>query len=129
MLARHGLPFRADDICEVEPRQEDACAAADALLARPDRPTALFCMNDRIAIGAMKAALRRGMRIPEELAVMGYDGSSLCTVIEPELTSVRVDIEEIGRRSAQILIDLIEEKPVGPVQIVVQPRLALRATT
>ena len=129
VLARHGLPFRADDICEVEPRQEDACAAADALLARPDRPTALFCMNDRIAIGAMKAALRRGMRIPEELAVMGYDGSSLCTVIEPELTSVRVDIEEIGRRSAQILIDLIEEKPVGPVQIVVQPRLALRATT
>ena len=42
---------------------------------------------------------------------------------------MRVDIEEIGRRSAQILIDLIEEKPVGPVQIVVQPRLALRATT
>lgn len=129
VLERHGLPFRADYVCEVEPRQEDACAAADTVLARPDRPTALFCMNDRIAIGVMKAALRRGMRIPEELAVMGYDGSSLCTVIEPELTSVRVDIEEIGRRSARILIDLIEEKPIGPAQIVIQPRLSLRATT
>ena len=76
VLCRHGLPFHPAYICPVEPHIETARQAVDRMLAQSDAPTALFCMNDCLAVGAMKAAVRRGLRVPDQLAIIGYDGSS-----------------------------------------------------
>lgn len=128
-LERHGIAVDPSYMYMVEPQQEDAMTIVDTILSQETPPTALFCMNDRIAIGAMKAALRRGLRIPDDLAVVGYDGSSLCTVIEPELTSVRVDTDTMGRMSARMLIDLIQGIRPARMQTVLQPVLVERGST
>ncbi len=129
VLRRHGLPFHPAYICPVEPHIETVRQAVDRMLAQSDAPTALFCMNDCLAVGAMKAAVRRGLRVPDELAIVGYDGSSLCRATEPELSSVRVDGSGMGRRGAHMLIDLIEGRLLSESRVVMQPELTLRGTT
>lgn len=128
-LARHGIEVDPSYLYTVAPTQQAAMEAVDEILLQDTPPTALFCMNDRIAVGAIKAALRRGLRIPDDLAVVGYDGSSLCTVIEPELTSVRVDTDTMGRMSARMLIDRIQGKEPDCMQTVLQPTLVVRNST
>lgn len=129
VLRRHDLPFRPKYVCPVEPRIETARQAVDRMLSLPEAPTALFCMNDCLAVGAMKAALRRGLRVPNQLAIIGYNGSGLCRATEPELSSVRVDGSGMGRRSARMLIDLIEGRLLSETRVVMQPELTLRGTT
>lgn len=110
----------------VEPTVERALACASMLLALPDRPTALFCTNDTIAIGAMKAALRAGLRIPEDIAIVGFDDSEISRLVEPELTTVRVDKTAMGRIAAECLVAQIEgdapQKQIlqTPVELVVR---------
>lgn len=110
-MAAHQLTVEPAYSRTVEPTREDALRCVQALLQTETPPTALFCMNDQIAIGAIKAALRLGLRVPESLAVVGFDGSAVCTVIEPELTSVSVDTAAMGRLGAQTLIGMIGGKP------------------
>lgn len=129
VLSRHGLSVQTEYICAVEPHIETARQAVADLLALPEAPTALLCMNDCLAVGAMKAALRCGLRVPDQLAIIGYDGSSLCRATEPELSSVRVDGSGMGRRGARMLIDLIEGRLLAESRIVMQPTLTLRGTT
>jgi len=84
------------------------------MLSLPDRPTAIFCTNDTIAVGTLKAALRAGLRIPQDLAIVGFDDSEISHLVEPELTTVRVDKAAMGRIAAEQLIAQIEgELPKG----------------
>ncbi len=69
---------------------QSATEAALRLLSRPDRPSAVFAFNDVLAAGVMKAARRLGLRLPEDLAVVGFDDSSVCPMMEPELSSIHV---------------------------------------
>lgn len=128
-MERNGLPVDPRYICSSDPNQQDAIRCVSSLLSLEDPPTALFCMNDSIAVGAIKAALRHGLRVPDDLAVVGFDGSSICTVIEPELTSIAVDTEAMGRLSAKTLIKLIEGKQPSSMQVVLQPQLQIRASS
>ncbi len=116
-------------IQSVEPTVEDAIRCASSLLSLTDRPTALFCTNDTIAVGAVKAALRMGLRIPQDIAVIGYDDSEICKMIEPELTSIRVDTQMLGRLAAENLISMINNQPVTPGEILVKTELIVRQTT
>lgn len=129
VLSRHELSVQPEYVCAVEPHIETARQAVAELLALSEAPTALLCMNDCLAVGAMKAALRCGLRVPDQLAIIGYDGSSLCRATEPELSSVRVDGSGMGRRGARMLIDLIEGRLLAESRIVMQPTLTLRGTT
>jgi LacI family transcriptional regulator len=72
-------------------------AAANELLAAPERPDALFCMNDVLALGALQAGREAGLRVPEDLGVVGIEDSTLARHSEPSLTSVRVHPDEAGR--------------------------------
>lgn len=76
---------------DVDANELCAETCAREMLSCPERPTALLCTNDTIAVGAMKAAMRMGLRIPEDVAVIGFDDSYVSRVIEPELTTVRID--------------------------------------
>jgi DNA-binding LacI/PurR family transcriptional regulator len=113
-------------------------AATDAtrnLLGLPEPPTALFAVTDAMAIGALRAARERGVRVPDELAVVGMDDIELSAYTDPPLTTVRIEKEAMGRLAAEWLIALIEGT-VGaramaevPIELIVRGTCGKVATT
>ena len=99
------------------------------LLKLEERPTAVFCTNDTVAAGAMKAVIRAGLRIPEDMAVVGFDDSSVSRVVEPELTTVRIDMDQMGRLAAEKLFDLIEDNPSAETRIEIPTELIVRRSS
>ena len=102
--------------------------AARRLLARAERPTAVFASNDDMAAGAIFAAHEFGLRIPEELSVTGFDDTQLASIIYPPLTTIHQPSYEMAYRATELLIELIKGKPLaGPVKL--GHRLVKRAST
>ncbi len=91
--------------------------------------TALFAANDQMAIGAIKAAKDLGIVIPDELAVMGFDNIFVSSLIEPQLTTINVPKFDMGYQAMNLLIDIIENKPVSNNKIFLQGNLVTRNST
>ena len=87
---------------------------------------ALFAQNDRMAVGAIKAARDYGRRVPEDLAVVGFDDMPLASYFDPPLTTVRQDIFEHGRQGARLLIERIERSHLPVQQVVIPCELVVR---
>lgn len=126
-LARHGLEPR--HILDIEPTLEAGERAMAGLLKLEDRPTAAFCTNDTVAAGAMKAVIRAGLRIPEDVAIVGFDDSTVSHIVEPELTTVRIDMDRMGRLAAEKLFELIEGTPSAETRIVIPTELIVRRSS
>ena len=107
---------------------EGGRVAAERLLALPEPPTAILGANDQMAIGAIHAAWRRGLRVPHDLSVVGFDDIPVANYLAPALTTVRQPIAEMGRRTAATLIDLLEgERDASPIgDFCLQPELIIR---
>ncbi|MEV5989485.1 LacI family DNA-binding transcriptional regulator [Streptomyces sp. NPDC052051] len=107
---------------------EGARTATEAALTTPGpRPTALVCDDDKLAIGAYKAARRLGLRIPDDLSVTGLDDLTLATAVDPELTTVHLDAELFGRRGMQALLALLDDHT--PDQTDIPVHLVVRGST
>jgi len=91
--------------------------------------TALFAYNDISAIGAMRAFEEAGLRIPEDISVVGFDDISLAAFSIPPLTTVRQPLQRIGRIAAQTLLDRIEDRAEFIAEIAVEPELIARKST
>ena len=87
------------------PRVDSGYAAAHALLSAHDDLTALFCYNDLSAIGALQAAKALGRRVPDDLAIAGFDDTPLAALVTPALTTCRVPVYDMGRAAMKLLID------------------------
>jgi LacI family transcriptional regulator len=98
---------------------------------RPDHPTAIFAASDTIAIGLLQAAFQEGIRVPDELSIVGFDDVDTATYIVPPLTTVSQRGPEMGEMAAELILDMIEKKrPVDDVEdVVVTPRLVVRQST
>ena len=118
----------AQDIRMCDADVDDAARAAMELLDRPDRPTAVFGANDVVAAGILKAARRLGLRVPEDLAVVGFDDSSVCGMLEPELTSVRINCRKMGELCVERLRALLAGEDC-PLVTTVPTQLHIRGTT
>ena len=82
--------------------------AASILLDRPNRPTALFCFNDRMAMGAYQAAAERGLNIPRDLSVVGFDNQeNIADVLQPPLTTAELPHYDMGYWGVNTLLDII----------------------
>ena len=123
-----GLSTDARQIRLCDPAVDSAETACEELLARPDRPTAILAANDMLAAGAMKAARRLGLRVPEDLAVTGVDDSNICGLLEPELTSVHIDCRRMGELAAARLQSLLEGETDVPQVTVVPTQLRVRGS-
>lgn len=108
-----GLPFEPELIQKVEFTFEGGCHALEAFLTMDDLPTAIFACNSLMAIGAIKTAKAAGIRVPEELSVMGFDDIPETTIVEPALTVVARDLPHVGRQVAEILFERIHEDVSG----------------
>lgn len=91
---------------------ESGYQAACQLLALPERPTAIFASNDEMATGVYRAALERGLKIPGDLSLIGFDDSPIASWISPPLTTVRMAISDMGRAAADCLLSDENERLV-----------------
>lgn len=89
---------------------------------------AVFCMNDLVAIGVIKALKEKGLRIPQDVAVVGFDDTNLCDFIFPSLTSVKQPAEEMGKVAAKMLIELIEKR-ANVRKYIFSPTLVVRKSS
>lgn len=120
VMSQHGLPTHKHWILESDWTADSAAADTRALLASTDRPTALAAASDEMAIGAMAAARAEGLRIPEDLSVIGIDDHVLSSVMG--LTTVRQDVAAQGREAAEILLRALGvDTPGGRANNVVVP--------
>lgn len=94
-----------------------------------DRPTAIFACNDLLAIGVIQGATEKGIRIPEDIAVIGFDNTILASTTVPGLTTISQPIEEMGKKIVDVLIDEIKGKKDVKKRILFNPKLIVRGTT
>lgn len=97
-------------------------------LPAAERPTALIALNDTMAIGAMYAARERGLEVGRDLAIIGFDDAPMVQYLYPPLTSIRQPIAQAGRKCVEMLVTLLEGKPLREPHVLLAPRLILRAS-
>lgn len=104
--------------------------ATAQILALPIPPTAILAANDQMALGAIHAAWRRGVRVPDDLSIVGVDDVAMAGYLVPPLTTVRQPIAEMGRRATEVLIDLLEGRcdPLLVADLLLPPELVIRAS-
>jgi LacI family transcriptional regulator len=105
-------------------------ACVDALLQTSKPPTAVFCANDLLALGLMRGLARRGISVPNDLAVVGYDDVEFAAVLSPPLTTIRQPKYELGRAAAELLLDEVRNPTTHKHRhIVYQPELIVRESS
>jgi len=112
-----------------EPTAEFGYRAAAELLDLHQRPTALACFNDKTAVGALAAAARRGLRVPADLSVTGFDDIDLAQATSPMLTTARQPLAEMGRIAVSLLIRLLDGHQVEALHVELATDLIVRAST
>ncbi|WP_322787770.1 LacI family DNA-binding transcriptional regulator [Hamadaea tsunoensis] len=130
-LATAGLPVDPSLVATATQfGRADGLTAMRTLLALPEPPDAVFAYNDLIAIGAMRAITEAGLRIPEDVAVIGFDDVEEGRFSNPTLTTIAPDKEHIGRLAVRSLVDRVEGKAVDAPRDVASPfRLVTREST
>jgi len=103
--------------------------AALRLFDRSRQPTAVFACNDMMALGALRAAAETGRRVPEDLAVVGFDDIELASYTTPRLTTVAQPKVEMGRRAVKLLIERFADKTLAPRKEVLLPQLIVRESS
>jgi LacI family transcriptional regulator len=100
------------------------------LLGSDNPPTAIFCGNDLMAVGALEAAQEMGFKVPDDLTIMGYDDQELARYTHPPLTTLVLPNYEMGQRAAEALLDIaVRGKKLKPMTIKIDGPLVVRATT
>jgi DNA-binding LacI/PurR family transcriptional regulator len=106
--------------------QNDGYRLTLELLAIDPPPTAIFAVDDLMAIGAYKAIKEKKMRIPEDIAVIGFNDDPLASVVEPALTTIRLPIYEMGQTAAAMIIGLLQDQEIFPSQRILSSELIIR---
>ena len=128
-MQEHGISVDDSGIVMCGRDVESATQASVELLRRPERPTAVFAFNDVLAAGVIKAATRLGLRVPDDVAVVGFDDSSSCTLLTPELSSVHVDCRRMGEICLEQLTALLNGDTEVPRLTIVPVSLRTRASS
>jgi DNA-binding LacI/PurR family transcriptional regulator len=102
------------------------------LLDSKEEFTALFCGNDLIAVGALQAIESRGLKVPEDVAIVGYDDINLSKMIKPALTTIKQPIKEMAKSAVDLLVEMIENRETGditPKNLMFQMELVIRESS
>jgi DNA-binding LacI/PurR family transcriptional regulator len=113
-LHDHGVAYDPAIVIERKPTLFEGRSAADKLLSSESPPTAIFAASDFLAIGAMHAIHQRGMRIPEDISVVGFDDVDMAEYVLPPLTTIRVESNQIGHLAAETIIEQALEQSLEP---------------
>lgn len=118
-MKEHNLEVHEENMYKVEPTTDGAYRDFKDILSNENikLPKALFAFNDIIALGAIKAMNEKGIKIPEDVSIVGFDDIPFSDMINPPMTTVRVDVERLGKVSINRLIEKIEEEDEGKLKV------------
>ncbi|WHH56853.1 substrate-binding domain-containing protein [Petroclostridium sp. X23] len=125
-MRKHGIEVCEGFVRNIELCTEEGYKGMKELLKCSNRPSAVFAANDVVAIGVMKAIHEEGLRIPEDIAVMGLDDIDIAAYLRPGLTTIHVPKEELGKFAVKMLIDRIENGHDLPVRVDLPFELVVR---
>lgn len=128
-LAEAGLPAEPRLVVRTQLTREHGYAAARELLSRPDRPTAVFTANDMQAVGVYQAARELGLRIPDDLSVVGFDDVPAVAWMDPPLTTVHQPLAEMATAATELALALGRGEEVPQVGLELATTLTLREST
>lgn len=127
-MKRHGLAAEID-VIEGDLTERSGMQAAEILLQRPHRPTAVVAANDRSAIGVLDQLLRAGVHVPTEIAVAGYDDSTLAQLSHIDMTSVSQEPLQQAQRAVAAVVERLDHDRTDRIDVLLEPRLVVRHTT
>ncbi|MBK5401426.1 LacI family DNA-binding transcriptional regulator [Pseudomonas sp. TH39(2020)] len=127
-LAEDGLELPDHYMIQDAFTLEDGRRAMFELLDLPEPPTGIICGNDILAFGAQIAAHSRGVRIPEDLSIIGLNDFHYAAYLTPPLTTMRINLEQIGERAGDYLLSQLTNEPLG-TQPLIETKLMVRAST
>jgi LacI family transcriptional regulator, repressor for deo operon, udp, cdd, tsx, nupC, and nupG len=128
-LAQCGLPSREDWFFPGDFTLDAGAAAARRWLALDVRPSAVFCSSDEMACGFIGEVQRRGLRVPRDVSVVGFDDIEIVAHVTPPLTTIRQPRSLIGETAARLMLGLIAEEPVAAADVVLPVELIARGST
>ncbi len=128
-LAAAGLPTDDRRLVRAEMTMEAAAAGAAALLALPERPTAILAYNDLMAVGVLSALTETGLRVPADVALVGYDDIAYAPYLRVPLTTVRQQTHRMAETAAQLLLDRFGGAETPPRRVILAPELIVRASS
>ncbi len=127
-LLAAGLPVDSALAVESDFSIDGGYRAALHLLSQGAAPTAIFAFNDNMAVGVLRAARTRGLDVPGQLSVIGFDDLEMASLVTPELTTVRQPLQEIGRVAVGVLYRLLDGQQLDATRIELSTRLISRAS-
>ena len=127
-LAAAGIPVDEDLVRAGDYQEDQATAVARELLTIPSRPTAVFAANDSSAFGVLHAAAQLGLRVPEDLSVVGFDDVPQASTTTPPLTTVAQPLAELGAAAVDMLLAMLRGEP-GPDHVRMTTDLRVRRST
>lgn len=127
-LANWGVSCPAEYIVEGNFSWNSGYMAAEQLLALPDRPTAIFAANDIMAMGAMRAISDQGLRVPQDISVLGYDDIEFCNLSVPPLTTIHQPKYQVGAEASRLLLKMLSKQEDFDRSIVMQTRIVVRSS-
>ena len=109
--------------------KDDGAAATETLLGRGKEFTAILAASDMIALGCYRGLRERGLGVPDDVSVVGYNGSRWCDEFAPPLTAIHVPKYEIGLQTARVLLAMLDEPGTTPANVLLPTTLQIRAST
>ena len=126
-LRAKGLDASAMTVIETPYEVENGAKAFAQIMAGPNRPSAVMCGNDVLAVGAIQKAQDLGLRVPQDVSITGFDDIELARIVTPQLTTVHVPHRQMGQQAARALIRMVEQgAPGGALEL--ESSLRLRAS-
>ncbi|MGG1691812.1 LacI family DNA-binding transcriptional regulator [Heyndrickxia ginsengihumi] len=125
-MAHHGLPIESLLVQEGDFSYESGFNLMKKLLMLDEIPTAVFAANDEMAMGAIKAAKAKGIRVPDDLSVIGFDDIKFASIFEPALTTIAQPTFEIGKKAMELLLKLINNEELEKDQFMLADKLIVR---
>ncbi len=130
VMKKAGLPLREDFVAHGDNTFDSGELAGNLLLRRNDRPSVVFASNDAMALGVLKSASMLGLRVPQDVAIAGFDDSALATVTWPDLTTIRQPVEWMGEIAARKLLSQLTNGSISPdLPLATEPELVVRHST
>jgi LacI family transcriptional regulator len=128
-LADYNILYDESLVIEGDFAQSSGFHGANQLLDLPQPPTAIFASNDESAMGVIDAARIRGLKIPDDISVIGFDDVPMAAISIPKLTTVRQPLREIGQCAAQMLLDFIQKPEEMQSSVILPTNLVIREST
>jgi LacI family transcriptional regulator len=128
-LLAAGLPLARRVVQEADMTIEGGYEAALRLLTLPHAPTAIFALNDAMAVGTLRAAREQGLTVPQDLSIVGFDDVEMASITTPALTTVQQPLQGLGRVGADVLWRLLQGEQLDATRMELSTRLVVREST